>query len=984
MIRAKKKLGEIGVDDGTTLSARRSINVFLCHNNRDKLAVKAIADAIELDFGIPHFLDAYAIPVGEAFIPWIERALAESSGCAIFLGASGWGTTHLWEAELALSRARKNQDFRLIPVVLPGLEQSDTTKLGSGTLFRDINWANFSKGLDDVEALEKFRSSLTGEVGRSDRGPARLTPYQIRRDAARWIKAEGSDKSVLYRGKQLVEAEKLSRENVDILAVGDVVAFLQESVRRQSRVRRLMTAGLITTATVIAISVAVGIAQYIIADQRRVESESRRLALLARDVDGADGQILTIVQAYRQSPTVEASRTLREQLSKWQNLERLINVGQTVEALAVVGPSIFAGLEDGTLLKIELSSGKTIWQLADPGHHGRITALLATGGAGDIWIGREDGSIDILRRADSPIPPKLIRVREPPSPSLGRNSQILKLTDSSRQGFIVVGTGSGEVFALNNDNGRVQWHVSEDETTQISALALDGTGTKVLYGTQQGVLVVLEATSGKFVESIPGFEGGLMLIAPRVEGEDVLALSNFGLLKRLIPSPEGYLFRETVQMPSLLTAAVANTSKGWFALGDGNGNLHLRESVGGAIGFDTIKPHRSVVRAVVTAGPEGLVSASDDGTIAVWSLLPSGVNAALPMPPADPSVLRIDAEGRMIAVATKAGQAGLWVLDGGTWRQLADLIADSISVGGEKIIAAPPDTPSDAGFVPLGDDEVLIAATNPSATKVVWITRAGGVLARDLTRGGTQAQLLGQLPEESFALALNAAGTEAAVALKDKVYLYEVGTLRGAIAREIKAPSDIRSLAFHPDGSKLALGLEDGRIAIMRSVDGVVTLVSGRLTRGPAGGIGYDASGKRVIVNGVTAADRRIIVVDSSKLTSVVTLQVRQAGGSISAQALSVANNLLVTGDLDGQLIIWDLKNLNYVESIGIGGAAISALGFDDTNNRLIASSTSSGLVAIPLQPAELVSQLCSKIGPGIEVGIDFSETLNTALPGCS
>jgi TIR domain len=77
---------------------RPPCRVFLCHNSLDKAFVKEIADRMELDFGVPHFLDAFAIPTGQAFKPWIERALLESSGCAIFLGKNGWGPTHRWEA----------------------------------------------------------------------------------------------------------------------------------------------------------------------------------------------------------------------------------------------------------------------------------------------------------------------------------------------------------------------------------------------------------------------------------------------------------------------------------------------------------------------------------------------------------------------------------------------------------------------------------------------------------------------------------------------------------------------------------------------------------------------------------------------------------------------------------------------------------------------------------------------------------------------
>src|SRR5262245_36326428 len=98
--------------------------IFLCHNSLDKLAVTQLADALELEFGTKYFLDIYAIPAGEAFLPWIERSLAEASGAAIFLGANGWGPTHLWEAEKALARYRDNPAFKLIPVALPGIAKA--------------------------------------------------------------------------------------------------------------------------------------------------------------------------------------------------------------------------------------------------------------------------------------------------------------------------------------------------------------------------------------------------------------------------------------------------------------------------------------------------------------------------------------------------------------------------------------------------------------------------------------------------------------------------------------------------------------------------------------------------------------------------------------------------------------------------------------------------------------------------------------------
>lgn len=49
------------------------IKIFLCHNSKDKLRITQIADALELDFGTPFFLDVYAIPPGRSSFLLLSR-----------------------------------------------------------------------------------------------------------------------------------------------------------------------------------------------------------------------------------------------------------------------------------------------------------------------------------------------------------------------------------------------------------------------------------------------------------------------------------------------------------------------------------------------------------------------------------------------------------------------------------------------------------------------------------------------------------------------------------------------------------------------------------------------------------------------------------------------------------------------------------------------------------------------------------------------
>lgn len=54
--------------DGTT---ERRYDVFLCHNRRDKLSVRDIADALQIDAGVLFFLDEYTIPASVEFLQFI-------------------------------------------------------------------------------------------------------------------------------------------------------------------------------------------------------------------------------------------------------------------------------------------------------------------------------------------------------------------------------------------------------------------------------------------------------------------------------------------------------------------------------------------------------------------------------------------------------------------------------------------------------------------------------------------------------------------------------------------------------------------------------------------------------------------------------------------------------------------------------------------------------------------------------------------------
>lgn len=322
------------------------------------------------------------------------------------------------------------------------------------------------------------------------------------------------------------------------------------------------------------------------------------------------------------------------------------------------------------------------------------------------------------------------------------------------------------------------------------------------------------------------------------------------------------------------------------------------------------------------------------------------------------------------------GQASVWMLEKAGWRLVADLIAESVAVGGPAIVAAAPDPAPAAGFVSL-DDEIAAIEMTPSANAMAWITQAGGVFWRPLDG---QTRLLGKLDKTSFRIALSADGSQVAVALEDRVLIYDAKAGSGTAPATLTAQAGVYSIAFQSDRQALAFGLDDGRIETVRIADRKSS-TSVPVTRGPADNISYDATGTHLIVNGAASGDRRVIVVDASDLNTRVPLEVRQAGGGVSAHSISPAGDALATGDQDGQLIVWDLEKLALRASLDSGGSYIGALAFDPIQGRLIAASSTAGLLSWPMRPEDLIPNLCGKIGSEVEEGFELHGIAGGEIP---
>jgi len=97
-------------------------HVFLSHNSADKPAVEELARRLVKE-GIRPWLDKWNLIPGEKWQEAIEEALQKCDTCAVFIGPNGTGPWQNEEMRAAIDRRVNSKGFRVIPVLLPGVER---------------------------------------------------------------------------------------------------------------------------------------------------------------------------------------------------------------------------------------------------------------------------------------------------------------------------------------------------------------------------------------------------------------------------------------------------------------------------------------------------------------------------------------------------------------------------------------------------------------------------------------------------------------------------------------------------------------------------------------------------------------------------------------------------------------------------------------------------------------------------------------------
>ena len=139
----------------------RAYQVFLSHDSSDKPLVEQLARRL-VRSGIEPWLDKWNLIPGQPWQEAIEDALEVCVSCAVFIGSNGTSPWQNEEMRAAIDRRVHDSrgEFRVIPVLLPGANRGERSRLPS--FLAATTWVEFHESLEEEEPFHRLLCGIRG------------------------------------------------------------------------------------------------------------------------------------------------------------------------------------------------------------------------------------------------------------------------------------------------------------------------------------------------------------------------------------------------------------------------------------------------------------------------------------------------------------------------------------------------------------------------------------------------------------------------------------------------------------------------------------------------------------------------------------------------------------------------------------------------------------------------------------------------------
>ncbi len=195
-------------------------DAFLSYNSKDRPAVKEIAERLRAE-GLVPYLDEWELAPGREFQLELAEALRDSKSCVVFLGPNGLAPWQKQEIQVANERRTHDEEFHVIPVLLPGAERprrGDVAHLG---FLLNASWVEFVETLNDDRAYRRLVWGIkgTGPELTVKTSPEGICPY-------RGLEAFRSEDARFFFGRESLTGWLVSTLRREVRAKSQGVRFL--------------------------------------------------------------------------------------------------------------------------------------------------------------------------------------------------------------------------------------------------------------------------------------------------------------------------------------------------------------------------------------------------------------------------------------------------------------------------------------------------------------------------------------------------------------------------------------------------------------------------------------------------------------------------------------------------------------------------------------------------------------------------------------
>ena len=336
----------------------------------------------------------------------------------------------------------------------------------------------------------------------------------------------------------------------------------------------------------------------------------------------------------------------------------------------------------------------------------------------------------------------------------------------------------------------------------------------------------------------------------------------------------------------------------------------------------------------VDFSPDGtrLATSSTDGTLRVWNIIRREVFSSRTSTTSD-GQLAYNSDGTLLATSAENGMVNVWDTNTG------EIIHALPSL--EKLVY-------DLSFSPNGEK---IAVAYEDSTVRIWSPSSGSIL--------------GELQKHTArvnGVAFNHNGTRLITVGEDyKAVLWDVSVSPPVEIYTQFFPAAVRTAAFSPDDTLLALGIYNNTVQILDSVTGETIITLRGHTASPSA-IDFSPDGSRIATSSLD---------DTAKVWDVKTGSELLTLSGHASQVMSIAFSPdaqhLATASRDGTARLWDATTGKQLNTFVSGGLGLWDIAFHP-NGKLLAIGEDNGVYVYLLELDDLITLANSRLTRGLTV----------------